>query len=80
MTNDKPIDTTELEQILQRIEKGGEEEREAKDFIKDIYLEAKSRGYNTKMIRQIVKLRAKDKAELAQEEAELEVYRNAVNV
>jgi uncharacterized protein (UPF0335 family) len=80
MTNDKPIDTTELEQILQRIEKGEEEKRNASEFVKDIYLEAKSRGYNTKMIRQIVKLRAKDKAELAQEEAELEVYRNAVNV
>jgi uncharacterized protein (UPF0335 family) len=50
------------------------------DDIKEVMGEAKSRGYDTKIIRTIVRLRKKDANERKEEEAILELYMNALGM
>lgn len=70
----------ELEQLVQRIEAGEANKKAEADFVKDIYLEAKSRGYDTKALKKVIKMRAMDKATLEQEEAVVDTYRAALGV
>jgi uncharacterized protein (UPF0335 family) len=51
-----------LRQFIERIEKLEEEKRVIADDIKDVYAEAKSTGYDAKMMRKIVAMRRVDKA------------------
>ncbi|CAN7259462.1 DUF2312 domain-containing protein [Phyllobacterium sp. LjRoot231] len=51
-----------------------------KDDIKEVMAEAKGRGYDTKIIRTIVRLRKKDANERKEEEAILELYMNALGM
>lgn len=64
----------ELKAFIERIERLEEEKKAISDEIKDVYAEAKGRGYDTKALRQIVKLRKQDEAERAEREAILETY------
>lgn len=50
------------------------------DVIKDALNEAKGKGYDTKIIKHILKLRKKDKAKLEEEDSLIELYRNAVGI
>ncbi|MEL8056174.1 MAG: GapR family DNA-binding domain-containing protein [Pseudomonadota bacterium] len=50
------------------------EKKEIADQIKDVYAEAKAMGYDTKALRQCVRLRKQDKAEREEQEAILDVY------
>lgn len=49
-------------------------------IVKDAYAEAKSKGYNIKIIKHILKLKKKDKEELAEEDSLIELYRGALNI
>lgn len=64
----------ELKAFIERIEHLEEEKMTILDDIKDVYSEAKGRGYDTKALREIVKLRKQDEAERAEREAILETY------
>ena len=50
----------ELQLLVERIETMEQEKKNVMEDIKDVYLEAKSRGFDAKIIRQIVRLRAMD--------------------
>ena len=56
------------------------EKRELADVTKDAYNEAKSKGYDVKIIKHILKLRKKDKDALAEEDSLIELYRGAVGI
>lgn len=69
-----------LRAFIDRIEKLEEEKKGISDDIKDVYMEAKSTGFETPIIRAIVKLRKKDRAERQEEEHLLELYKLAVGL
>lgn len=68
----------QLKAIIERIERGIEEVKEAQMGVKDIYAEAKAHGFDVKVIRALIKRRAADPNQLAEFEELLEMYQNAV--
>lgn len=70
----------ELKQFIERIERLEEEKKAIADDVKEVYLEAKGRGFDVKAIRSIVRLRAKEPHEREEEEAILELYKNALGM
>ncbi|WP_226937610.1 DUF2312 domain-containing protein [Pseudogemmobacter faecipullorum] len=69
-----------LRQFLERIEQFEAEKKDISEQIKEVYAEAKGRGFDTKAIRRIVTLRKKDPDARQEEDAILEVYMNALGM
>lgn len=69
-----------LRQFIERIEKLEEEKRVIADDIKDVYLEAKSTGYDAKMMRKIIAMRRVEEAKRQEEDAILELYLAALGM
>lgn len=83
MDETSPKDTVaagELRQLIERIERLEEDKQAIADDIKDVMAEAKGRGYDTKAIRTIVRLRKKDANERQEEEAILDLYKAALGM
>lgn len=64
----------ELLQFIERIERLEEEKAGIADDIKDVIGEAKGRGYDTKALRKIIKIRKQDVNERIEEETILDTY------
>lgn len=77
---DTGIAAEELKQFVERIERSEEEIAAANDDKKEIYAEAKGRGFNTKILKQIVAIRRKDNAERQEDEAILDLYMQALGM
>ncbi len=63
-----------LRQTVAKIERLEEEKREIAEQIKDVYAEAKAFGFETKALRQVIRLRKIEKAEREEQEMILETY------
>lgn len=74
------VDSQDLLNTISKLEKLEEEKNELADVTKDAYNEAKSKGYDVKIIKHILKLRKKDKDALAEEDNLIELYRGAVGI
>ena len=74
------VAAAELRQFIERIERLEEEKAALQSDIKDVMGEAKGRGYDTKAIKTILRLRKKDKDERMEEEAILETYMAALGM
>jgi uncharacterized protein (UPF0335 family) len=70
----------ELRLLIERIERLEEEKKAIADDVKDVYGEAKSRGYDTKTMRAIVRLRKMEKNARDEAEALLETYKAALGL
>ena len=70
----------ELRQFVERFENLEIEKRNIADQQKEVMAEAKSRGYDPKIIRKLVALRKRDLQDLAEEEATLSMYRSALGM
>ena len=70
----------ELRQFVERFENLETEKRNITDQQKEIMAEAKSRGYDTKIMRKLVVLRKRDLQDLAEEEAILSMYKSALGM
>jgi uncharacterized protein (UPF0335 family) len=68
------VDSAALRAFIERIERLEEEKKSCADDIRDVYAEMKGRGYDTKAVRTIIKLRKKDQAEREEEQAILDLY------
>ena len=68
----------ELRQIVERIERIQAEKDDAAQAQKDVYSEAKGRGYDTKVLRKVIARRKRDRDDLAEEEAVLDMYEAAM--
>ena len=66
--------------LIQRIEALSEEKQAMMDDIKDVYIEAKSAGFDPKAMKRIVQIRKKDKTEREAEEAMIELYKEALGL
>jgi uncharacterized protein (UPF0335 family) len=69
-----------LNQIVARVERLEEEKKALADDIREVYAEAKAHGFDTKILRQVIKLRKMDRADLAEQESLLEVYMDALGM
>jgi len=74
------IAAEQLRSFVERIERLEEEKTNIASDIKDVYAEAKSSGFDTKIMRQIVRMRKMDRDDLAEQDELLELYRRAINV
>lgn len=74
------VAAAELRQFIERIERLEEEKQTIADDIKDVMGEAKGRGYDTKAIKTILRLRKKDPNERLEEEAILQTYMAALGM
>lgn len=79
-TSTENVAAAELRQLIERIERLEEEKASIGDDIKDVYGEAKGRGYDTGAIRTIVRLRKKDANERLEEESILDTYLAALGM
>ena len=81
MSDDEPNLTAErLRSLIERVERLEEEKSEINDQKKDVLAEAKSAGFEPKIIRKLVSMRKKHKAEIEEEQALLETYMNALGM
>lgn len=78
MPNVGGIAGDQLRSFIERIERLEEEKRSLANDIKEVYEEAKGRGFDTKIMRQIVKERRMDKDDLDEQETLLDIYRKAL--
>ncbi|MBP0492573.1 DUF2312 domain-containing protein [Pararoseomonas indoligenes] len=69
-----------LRSIIERVERLEEERKALADDIKDIFAEAKSAGFDVKVVRQIIRLRKQEPAEVEEMETLLELYRRALGM
>jgi uncharacterized protein (UPF0335 family) len=81
-TTEKPTNIAgeRLRSIVDRIERLEEERKALGSDIKDIYSEAKSAGFDIKVLRQLIRLRKQEPAEIAEQETLLDVYRRAIGM
>ncbi len=69
-----------LRSIIERVERLEEEKKALSSDIKDIFAEAKSAGFDVKVIRQIIRIRRQEPAEVEEQETLLDVYRRALGM
>lgn len=74
------VTADELRQFIERFERLDSEKRDIADQQKEVMAEAKGRGYDTKVIRKVISLRKRDKEDIAEEEAVLEMYKEALGM
>ena len=70
----------QIRAFIERIERMEEELKAIADDIKEIYAEATGNGFDTKVLRQIVRIRKQDHAERMEQEALLELYMTALGM
>lgn len=69
-----------LKSIIERIERLEEEKKALAGDIKDIYAEAKSAGFDVKVVRRVIRDRRRDPAELEEEETLRSTYVHALDL
>ena len=75
-----PVESNTLRSFIERIESLEETKKEISDDIKDVYTEAKAQGYDTAIMRQIIKILRMNPEDRAQMEAILETYKAALGL
>ena len=74
------VTSDELRQFIERIERLDSEKKDLMEQQKEIMAEAKGRGYDTKIMRRLIGMRRRDQADVAEEEAILDMYRQALGM
>ena len=80
MTEVGGIAVDRLHSLIERIERLEEEKKAIAGDIRDIFAEAKSAGFDVKVMREILKLRKMDAADRDEKELLLETYRKALEI
>ena len=70
----------QLRQFIERIERLEEEKTALSADIREVYSEAKGQGFDTKIMRQVIRLRKLDTAEAQEQEALLDLYKHALGM
>lgn len=74
------VTSNELRQFVERVERLDAEKKDLAEQQKEVMAEAKSRGYDTKVLRKIIALRKREADDIAEEEALLEMYKSAMGM
>jgi uncharacterized protein (UPF0335 family) len=78
--NSGNFSTEQLNQLVARIERLGEERAALSADIREVYSEAKGTGFDTKIMRQVIRMRKLDKADFQEQEAMLDLYLTAMDM
>ena len=74
------VTAEELRQFIERLELLEVEKKVIADRQKEVMADAKGRGYDVKVLRKLVNIRRRDEGEVAEEEAILELYKEALGM
>lgn len=74
------VTANELRQFVERIERLDAEKKDLAEQQKEVMAEAKARGYDTKVLRKVIALRKRDADDIAEEEAVMEMYKEALGM
>jgi uncharacterized protein (UPF0335 family) len=74
------VTATELLQFVERIERLDAEKKDLGEQQKEVMAEAKGRGYDTGVMRKIISLRKRDSDDIAEEEAVMDMYKEALGM
>lgn len=74
------VTADELRQFVERYERLEMEKKDLADAQKEVMAEAKGRGYDTKVLRKLVAMRKRDPQDISEEEAVLELYKEALGM
>ncbi|RDD63030.1 DUF2312 domain-containing protein [Ferruginivarius sediminum] len=74
------IAADQLKQYIERIERLEEEKQALTADVREVYAEAKANGFDTKIMRQVVKLRKMDRDDRSEQEHLLELYKRALEM
>ncbi|MEM9580950.1 MAG: DUF2312 domain-containing protein [Pseudomonadota bacterium] len=74
------VTADELRQFIERVERLEAEKKDIADQQKEVMAEAKARGYDTKVMRKVIALRKREPDDIAEEEAVLEMYKEALGM
>ena len=74
------VTADELRPFIDRLERLDQEKKDLAEQSKEVMAEAKGRGYDTKVIRKVIALRKREPDDIAEEEAVLEMYKEALGM
>lgn len=80
MTTFGGISGEQLRQYIERIERLESEKADIADNIKDVFSEARSNGYDVKIMRQLIKLRKMEDNDRREQEEILDLYKHALGM
>jgi uncharacterized protein (UPF0335 family) len=78
--SDSTFAREQLKAIVERIERLEEEKKSISDDIRDVFAEAKANGFDTKVLRQVLRIRKQDLAERQEQETVLDLYLHALGM
>ena len=70
----------ELRQFVERAERLEAEKKDIAEQIKEVFAEARARGYDVAVLKKLIALRKRDSSEVSEEEAILELYKQALGM
>lgn len=70
----------ELRRLIEQFEQLEAEKKDITESQKEVMAEAKARGYDTKVMRKVIALRKRDRDDVAEEEAILDLYKSALGM
>ena len=75
-----PVDVPgkQLRAIVERIEQVDDEIKDLTEAKKEIYAEAKSNGFDVKILREVIRVRKQDQKERDEQESLLDIYMQAI--
>ena len=74
------VAASQLRSFIERIERLEQEKKTISDDIKEVYAELKGSGFDSKAVREIIRLRKKEDFERQEEEAMVQLYKNALGM
>ncbi len=70
----------QLRAFIERIERLEEEKKDVQEQIKEVFSEAKGVGFDTRIMRQLLRLRRLRDADRSEQEELLEIYKAAIGM
>ncbi len=74
------VTADQLRSFIERIERLEEQKKALGEDIKEVYAEAKGEGFDTKVMRQVIRIRRMDEADLHEQEELIDVYKRALGM
>ena len=76
----EPLPGEEIRQFIERYESLEAQKKDLGEEMKEVMAEAKGRGYDVKILKKIIAIRKRDKDDIAEEEAILALYKQALGM
>ena len=70
----------QLRTFIERIERLEDEKKDVQEQIKEVFSEAKGSGFDTRIMRQLLRLRKLRDADRSEQEELLEIYKSAIGM